>query len=173
MSVICTRYELILLFKLHLRSFFSCGCWVVGIDEPGWCAVATFRDLDYGFDTSMENLVDPSHIPVAHHNVNGGIMGKRDNAAPIALELKSMNARGFVGEWKKPWGGTSEHTYEAPSRFTYMFPLKGIKGASGCTTTYVTPMCRWTLLAVAPSILFCIFLSVTEVAVSDWLPFLP
>lgn len=111
-----------------------------GIDEPGWCAVATFRDVDYGFDTAMENLVDPSHIPVAHHNVNGGILGKRDNAAPIALELKSMNARGFVGEWKKPWGGTSEHTYEAPSRFTYMFPLKGIKGASGCTTTYATPM---------------------------------
>ncbi|KAF6258852.1 hypothetical protein COO60DRAFT_1074951 [Scenedesmus sp. NREL 46B-D3] len=41
------------------------------------------RDLEYGFDTMMENLFDPSHIPFAHH----GIMGtaSRDKAQPLYI----------------------------------------------------------------------------------------
>ena len=114
------------------------GC--VGIDEEGWCAVCTYRDLDYGYDTGMENLVDPSHIPVAHHGVNGGIMGKREHAAPIQLEVKKVHARGFEGQWNKPYGGApSVHTFEAPSRFTYRFFLK-TEGSVGSTTTYCTPI---------------------------------
>lgn len=88
----------------------------------------------------MENLVDPSHIPVAHHGVNGGVMGKREHAAPIQLEVKKVHARGFEGQWNKPYGGApSVHTFEAPSRFTYRFFLK-TKGSVGSTTTYCTPI---------------------------------
>ncbi|CAM6091290.1 unnamed protein product [Calypogeia fissa] len=110
-----------------------------GIEEEGWCAVGTFRDLPYGYDTGMENLADPSHIPVAHHNVNGGIMGKRDQATFLDLEVKKSGPTGFEAEMKKVVGPPSIHTFHAPARFTYAFELRNISGARAATTTYCTP----------------------------------
>lgn len=111
-----------------------------GIDEPGWYFTCTYRDLAHGYDTGMENLVDPSHVPVAHHGVNGGVMGKREMASPIQLQVTKQHTKGFEGQWNKPGGGApSRHVFEAPARFSYRFFLKQ-PGASGCTTTYCTPM---------------------------------
>jgi phenylpropionate dioxygenase-like ring-hydroxylating dioxygenase large terminal subunit len=39
------------------------------------------RDLPYGYDTLLENIVDPSHVPFAHH----GLQGSRSDAVPIAM----------------------------------------------------------------------------------------
>jgi len=39
------------------------------------------RDLPYGYDSLLENLSDVSHIPWAHH----GLQGTRDDAIPIAM----------------------------------------------------------------------------------------
>ena len=39
------------------------------------------RDLPYGWDTLLENIVDPAHIPFAHH----GLQGKRSDAIPINM----------------------------------------------------------------------------------------
>eukprot|EP00882_Tetradesmus_deserticola_P029936 GHRQ01033572.1.p1 GENE.GHRQ01033572.1~~GHRQ01033572.1.p1 ORF type:complete len:304 (+),score=124.47 GHRQ01033572.1:348-1259(+) len=41
------------------------------------------RDLEYGFDTMMENLFDPSHIPFAHHGIMGS--ASRDKAQPLHI----------------------------------------------------------------------------------------
>jgi len=37
------------------------------------------RDLPYGWDTLLENIADPSHIPFAHH----GLQGTREDAIPL------------------------------------------------------------------------------------------
>ena len=39
------------------------------------------RDLPYGWDTLLENIVDPAHIPFAHH----GLQGKREDAIAINM----------------------------------------------------------------------------------------
>ena len=39
------------------------------------------RDLPYGWDTLLENIVDPAHIPFAHH----GMQGKREDAIAINM----------------------------------------------------------------------------------------
>jgi len=50
------------------------------------------RDLPVRFDTLMENVMDPSHVPFAHH----GIQGNRNKVTPnVAMELQSMSAEGF------------------------------------------------------------------------------
>eukprot|EP00879_Flechtneria_rotunda_P018962 GHRR01019906.1.p1 GENE.GHRR01019906.1~~GHRR01019906.1.p1 ORF type:complete len:438 (+),score=101.97 GHRR01019906.1:287-1600(+) len=41
------------------------------------------RDLEYGYDTLMENLFDPSHIPFAHHGIMGS--ASRDKALPLDI----------------------------------------------------------------------------------------
>ena len=46
------------------------------------------RDLPYGWDTLLENIVDPSHIPFAHH----GLQGKRSDAIPINMSVPTNRA---------------------------------------------------------------------------------
>ena len=54
------------------------------------------RDLPYGWDTLIENLIDPSHVPFAHH----GMQGKRTDAIPINMTIpKDLGANGFSFEW--------------------------------------------------------------------------
>ena len=54
------------------------------------------RDLPYGWDTLVENIVDPSHVPFAHH----GLQGKRTDAVPINMTVPtSKGESGFEFEW--------------------------------------------------------------------------
>jgi phenylpropionate dioxygenase-like ring-hydroxylating dioxygenase large terminal subunit len=55
------------------------------------------RDLPYGWDSLVENLIDPSHVPFAHH----GLQGKRDDAIPINMTVPdSLGEQGFRFEWQ-------------------------------------------------------------------------
>ncbi len=64
------------------------------------------RDLPYGWDTLLENLIDPAHIPFAHHN----LQGTREDAIPIQMTVPeslgefSQNGNsgeaGFMFEWQ-------------------------------------------------------------------------
>lgn len=55
------------------------------------------RDLPYGWDSLIENFIDPAHVPFAHH----GLQGKRDDAVPINMTVPiSMGDEGFQYEWE-------------------------------------------------------------------------
>jgi phenylpropionate dioxygenase-like ring-hydroxylating dioxygenase large terminal subunit len=41
------------------------------------------RDLPYGWDRLVENLVDPAHIPWVHH----GLQGQRDDGIPMNMSM--------------------------------------------------------------------------------------
>ncbi|MFM6194680.1 MAG: Rieske 2Fe-2S domain-containing protein [Planktothrix sp.] len=51
--------------------------------EKGFVWSSFFRELDYDWQTLVENLVDPSHVAFAHH----GLQGRRENAQPITFEI--------------------------------------------------------------------------------------
>lgn len=54
------------------------------------------RDLPYGWDTLLENLIDPSHVPFAHH----GMQGKRADAIPINMTVPvDKGEAGFSFDW--------------------------------------------------------------------------
>lgn len=60
--------------------------------EPVAADAATYtRDLPYGWDTLLENIADPSHIPFAHH----GLQGTRDDAIP--LNVSAVEEHGEAG----------------------------------------------------------------------------
>lgn len=107
----------------------------LGIDGPDWDYVATFRDLDYGWESCAENIVDPSHVPVSHHGVNGGALGNRTDARPLPLRVTEWGAGGFSGELegKNP----VELSFRPPSRISYVFPGRKI------ISTYLTPTGQW------------------------------
>jgi phenylpropionate dioxygenase-like ring-hydroxylating dioxygenase large terminal subunit len=65
-----------------------------GVSEN--CTTYT-RDLPYGWDTLLENIVDPSHVPFAHH----GLQGKREDAIPINMTSPSdLSPEGFVFQFE-------------------------------------------------------------------------
>lgn len=47
------------------------------------------RDLEYGYDTLIENVVDPAHVPFAHH----GVQAKRSQAVPLNVSVRPMSIR--------------------------------------------------------------------------------
>ena len=58
--------------------------------------VSTYtRDQPYGWDTLVENLIDPAHIPFAHH----GMQGSRADAIPINMTKATSSEAGFSFEW--------------------------------------------------------------------------
>ncbi|CAN0046028.1 unnamed protein product, partial [Discosporangium mesarthrocarpum] len=69
------------------------------LDDPETVHLDFHRDVPMDYSTLMENLLDPSHVPVTHH----GNIGRRENAAPVPLKLSSsVQVSGFGGFWEEP-----------------------------------------------------------------------
>jgi len=74
------------------------------------------RDLPYGYDTLVENLMDVSHIPFAHH----GLQGNRKDATPIAMQLEAKQADSIDFSFDDRTMGMGRHT-----DFTMRLPFLG------------------------------------------------
>ncbi|CAL4936568.1 unnamed protein product [Urochloa decumbens] len=79
--------------------------YVPEIDDPGFVTVYGIRDLPYGYDILLENLLDPAHVPYAHKGVMHGIGQKEDpgrvdydkeGGGPITMKIEEANIEGFV-----------------------------------------------------------------------------
>ncbi|CAN6308840.1 unnamed protein product [Urochloa humidicola] len=75
------------------------------IDDPGFVTVYGIRDLPYGYDILLENLLDPAHVPYAHKGLMHGIGKKEDpgrvdcdkeGGGPITMKIEEANIEGFV-----------------------------------------------------------------------------
>jgi len=52
-----------------------------------------FRELPYGADYFLENVVDPSHVPVSHHNVVGN---RYTDSKPLEISVvEPLTSKGF------------------------------------------------------------------------------
>lgn len=108
-------------------------------DEPdGWVMLNTFRDLPYDALTLLENVLDASHIPYTHHKT----VGKRENAAPMAMDLVEFAKQGFQGVWpegpRKGTLGTQQTTFVAPLLMYHDLTSKQF--GRTMTVVYATPI---------------------------------
>ena len=71
------------------------------------------RDMEYDWQTFIENVADPSHVPFAHH----GVQGNRKRGQPLAIEVTESN-RDFI-EAKIRRGLATTITFEPPCRLEY------------------------------------------------------
>ncbi len=81
--------------------------------SKGFVWSSMVRDLEYDWQTLVENVADPSHVPFAHH----GIQGNRDRAQPIPLEIVRSTIDLIEAEFDKPFKTTI--TFEPPCRLEY------------------------------------------------------
>lgn len=71
------------------------------------------RDLEYDWQTLVENVADPSHVPFAHH----GVQGKRENARPIPMEVVESTSK--IIEVTTAGRFKTTITFEPPCRLEY------------------------------------------------------
>lgn len=51
------------------------------------------REMPYGHDTLLENVLDPSHVPFSHH----GIIGDRNKVTPSTMHaIEPLQDSGFT-----------------------------------------------------------------------------
>ena len=81
--------------------------------SKGFVWSSMIRDLEYDWQTLVENVADPSHVPFAHH----GLQGDRDRARPLPLKIVRSTMELIEAEVHKPFKTTI--TFEPPCRLEY------------------------------------------------------
>ncbi|MFB2767726.1 Rieske 2Fe-2S domain-containing protein [Pelatocladus sp. BLCC-F211] len=91
------------------------------------------RDLEYDWEILVENVADPSHVPFAHH----GVQGDRAQAKPIPIEILQSTANlieaGTIGRFQ------TTITFEPPCRLEYAIKF-GDAGKQIGLVTYCMPV---------------------------------
>src|SRR4028119_992648 len=91
------------------------------------------RDLEYDWQTLVENVADPSHVPFAHH----GVQGNRGKATPIPIDIvqstPNLIEANTVGRFR------TTITFEPPCRLEYAISF-GNEGQQVGLVTYCIPV---------------------------------
>ncbi|AFW96574.1 pheophorbide a oxygenase [Anabaena sp. 90] len=85
--------------------------------EKGFVWSNYIRDLEYDWQTLVENVADPSHVPFAHH----GVQGNRDKAQPIPINI--VKSTMDLIEVDIARGLPTTITFEPPCRLEYAISL--------------------------------------------------
>lgn len=72
------------------------------------------RDLEYDWQTLVENVADPSHVPFAHHKVQG----IREQGVPIPINIEKSTVNLIEAVIERSSGRTTI-TFEPPCRLEY------------------------------------------------------
>lgn len=90
------------------------------------------RDLEYDWQTLVENVSDPSHVPFAHH----GVQGNRDRAQPIPLKI--VESTPDCIQAKTEGGLATQITFHPPCHLEYAIQLSGDRQVG--LVTYCIPV---------------------------------
>ena len=101
--------------------------------SKGYVWSSMVRDLEYDWQTLVENVADPSHVPFSHH----GIQGNRDRAMAIPLQIVRSTINVIEAEVDKPFKTTI--TFEPPCHLEYDIVLPGGDKQIGLVT-YCLPV---------------------------------
>ena len=100
-------------------------------EDRVWKGTWNFRELPYGHDYFIENVVDPAHVPISHHN----IVGNRYDEQTLSIKtLQSLTKDGF-SIMNSDGGGTN---FKAPSQVLIKSPY-GEQGACQYLELYSSP----------------------------------
>ncbi|KAB5565211.1 hypothetical protein DKX38_005265 [Salix brachista] len=69
------------------------------LDDPSFTKYMGNRDLPYGYDVLIENLLDPAHLPYAHYGLvtapKPQVKSDREGGGPIDLSVNKLDSQGF------------------------------------------------------------------------------
>ncbi|MTJ51508.1 Rieske 2Fe-2S domain-containing protein [Anabaena sp. UHCC 0253] len=91
------------------------------------------RDLEYDWQTLIENVADPSHVPFSHH----GVQGNRDKARPIPINIIQSTINLIEVDIDR--GLPTKIIFEPPCRLEYTINF-GDSGKKLGLVTYCIPI---------------------------------
>ncbi|KAK4608101.1 hypothetical protein RGQ29_001784 [Quercus rubra] len=73
--------------------------YIPEIDDPSFTNLMGNRDIPYGYEVLIENLIDPAHVPYAHYGAD------REGGTPIEFMIEKLDVNGFnivqFQEWSR------------------------------------------------------------------------
>ncbi|WRX33020.1 Pheophorbide a oxygenase - like 4 [Theobroma cacao] len=76
------------------------------LEDPSFSKLMANRDIPYGYEVLVENLMDPAHVPYAHYGImqtrSPKIKADREGGRPLEMSVKKLDVNGFTG--KQDWG---------------------------------------------------------------------
>ena len=100
--------------------------------EKGFSWDSFVRDLPYDWQTLIENVADPSHVPFTHH----GVQGNRKQGRPIAMEIVESSMQ--LVEVQLDRARKTTITFQPPCRLEYTIHI-GTEGKQLGLITYCIP----------------------------------
>jgi phenylpropionate dioxygenase-like ring-hydroxylating dioxygenase large terminal subunit len=85
--------------------------------EKGFVWSSYYRDLEYDWQTLVENVADPSHVPFAHH----GVQGNRNKAQPIPINIVKSTIDLIAVDIQR--GLPTTITFQPPCRLEYAISI--------------------------------------------------
>ncbi|KAJ4724040.1 protochlorophyllide-dependent translocon component 52, chloroplastic [Melia azedarach] len=94
--------------------------YIPELDDPSYTKTIGNRDLPYGYEVLIENLMDPAHVPYAHYKImripQSKVKLDKEGGVPIEMSVPNIGLNGFSS--KREWGGSK---FMAPCVY-YAFP---------------------------------------------------
>ncbi|XP_021771925.1 protochlorophyllide-dependent translocon component 52, chloroplastic-like isoform X1 [Chenopodium quinoa] len=105
------------------------------LDDPSYSNLLANREINYGYEVLIENLMDPSHVPYAHYGIlktpTPKVKADREGGRPLNLSVKDMDINGFTT--KQDWGSGK---FFAPCIY-YVYPDPPPDNANGSVSSAV------------------------------------
>ncbi|MGC8711529.1 MAG: Rieske 2Fe-2S domain-containing protein [Leptodesmis sp.] len=100
--------------------------------SQGFVWSSMVRELAYDWQTLVENVADPAHVPFAHH----GVQGDRERAKPVLITIEHSTATRIEAETEGSF--PARITFEPPCRLEYAIQFGG--GRQVGLVTYCIPV---------------------------------
>ncbi|CAK9161990.1 unnamed protein product [Ilex paraguariensis] len=113
--------------------------YIPEIDDPSYTKLIINRDIQYGYEVLIENLMDPAHVPYAHYGIMRvpkrpkSVKADREGGRPLEISIQKVDLNGFTA--KQQFGAS---TFIAPCVYYGFFSPGGIPdngSASSASTT--------------------------------------
>ncbi|OMO57866.1 Pheophorbide a oxygenase [Corchorus olitorius] len=106
------------------------------LDDPSFTKTIGNRDIPYGYDVLIENLMDPAHVPYAHYGLmrtrTPTVKVDREGGRPLDMSVKKLDVNGFFA--KQEWGNSE---FIAPCIF-HAFTNPPVEQVDGTETSAET-----------------------------------
>ncbi|KAK9273546.1 hypothetical protein L1049_018356 [Liquidambar formosana] len=117
------------------------------LDDPSFTRSMGNREIPYGYEVLIENLMDPAHVPYAHYGimrVSFTVKADREGGRPMEMSVLKLDINGFIG--KQEWGGSKFIPPCVFFAFTNLGAGEGNGSASSAGTKKVITQQRRALL---------------------------
>ncbi|XP_010257616.1 PREDICTED: protochlorophyllide-dependent translocon component 52, chloroplastic isoform X2 [Nelumbo nucifera] len=78
--------------------------YIPELDDPSYSRLMGNRDIPYGYEVLIENLMDPAHVPYAHYKImrvprpKSRVKADREGGRPMEINVQTLDINGFVAK---------------------------------------------------------------------------